>query len=48
MSRVIGASPGGGTWREVVVVVVVVVFFFDDTATTEIYTVAIVGSVRCV
>ena len=24
------------------------IFFFNDTATTEIYTYAIVGSVRCV
>src|SRR5678809_752733 len=29
-------------------VVVVVCFFFNDTATTEIYTRSLVGSVRCV
>ena len=27
---------------------IVVVFFFNDTATTEIYTRSLVGSVRCV
>ena len=32
----------------VVVVVVVVFLFFNDTATTEIYTRSLVGSVRCV
>ena len=32
----------------VIVVVVVVVFLFNDTATTEIYTRSLVGSVRCV
>ena len=29
-------------------IVVVVLFFFNDTATTEIYTRSLVGSVRCV
>lgn len=31
-----------------VLTVSLLIFFFNDTATTEIYTVAVVGSVRCV
>ena len=33
---------------ETILVVIVVCFFFNDTATTEIYTRSLVGSVRCV
>ncbi len=38
----------GESGRRSNVVVVVVIFFFNDTATTEIYTEWIVGSVRCI
>eukprot|EP00825_Cyclidium_porcatum_P015431 TRINITY_DN18773_c0_g1_i1.p3 TRINITY_DN18773_c0_g1~~TRINITY_DN18773_c0_g1_i1.p3 ORF type:complete len:109 (+),score=38.90 TRINITY_DN18773_c0_g1_i1:70-396(+) len=35
-------------YSSLVVTVVLCFFFFNDTATTEIYTLHIVGSVRCV
>ena len=35
-------------WRELPIFGRLIFFFFNDTATTEIYTRSIVGSVRCV